>query len=44
MNNKTFHATGIFQYSQKTSENRFPDDFKGYRKRPMQKQPPEVFY
>ena len=32
----SFHATGLFLYPLKTSENqRFSDVFRGYRKRPM---------
>ena len=31
-----FHTTGLFRYPLKTSENqRFPDIFRGYRKRPV---------
>ena len=31
-----FHATGLFRYPLKTSESqRFPDIFRGYRKRPV---------
>ena len=31
-----FHATRLFRYPLKTSENqRFPDVFRGYRKRPV---------
>ena len=34
--NSQFHSTGIFLYALKTSENqRFSDDFRGYRKRPV---------
>ena len=35
-----FHATGVFLYPLKTSENgRSSDVFRGYRKRPVDKRP-----